>query len=40
VDGSTARKWFADDHAPSGFVVGMAYDEYPDQAAQFLRSTK
>ncbi len=40
VDGSTARKWFADDHAPSGFVVGMAYDQYPDQAAQFLRSAK
>ena len=30
VDGSTARKWFAGSHAPSGFVVALAYEVAPD----------
>lgn len=36
VDGSTARKWFEGSHAPSGFAVGYAYVNYPDEAAQVL----
>jgi hypothetical protein len=40
VDGSTSRKWWQDDHAPSGFVVGLAYDEYPDEAAIHLRRAR
>ena len=37
VDGSTARKWFDGNHAPSGFVVGMAFDFLPDAARAELR---
>ncbi len=37
VDGSTARKWFEGSHAPSGFAVGMAYEQYPQEAAATLR---
>lgn len=37
VDGSTARKWFEGDHAPSGFVVGMAFAFLPEQARAELR---
>jgi hypothetical protein len=38
VDGSTARKWWAGSHAPSGFAVGMAFQAMPDAAARRLRS--
>lgn len=37
VDGSTARKWFDGSHAPSGFAVGMAYEQFPAEAADKLR---
>lgn len=37
VDGSTAQKWFRGSHAPSGFVVGMAFEYLPDQARAELR---
>ena len=32
VDGSTAKKWWAGSHAPSGFAVGYAYEHFRDQA--------
>lgn len=37
VDGSTARKWWEGSHAPSGFAVGLAYEQYPAEAAATLR---
>ena len=37
VDGSTARKWFDGNHAPSGFAVGYAYEHFPKEAAETLR---
>lgn len=40
VDGSTARKWWDGSHAPSGFAVGMAYQEMPAEAARLLGDTK
>lgn len=38
VDASTARKWWEGSHAPSGFVVGYAYELMPNRAAQSLRA--
>ncbi|MGY9047703.1 MAG: hypothetical protein ACKVKF_11715 [Rhodobacterales bacterium] len=40
VDGSTARKWFEGSHAPSGFAVAMAYEEFPEAAKLGLRVVK
>lgn len=40
TDASTARKWFAGEHAPSGFAVGYAYQNFPDQAAAHLSEAK
>ena len=37
VEGSTARKWWEGQHAPSGFAVGYAYARFPDEAAASLR---
>jgi hypothetical protein len=37
TDASTAQKWFAGKHAPSGFAVGYAYDQFPTEAAAHLR---
>ncbi|WP_444668386.1 hypothetical protein [Cereibacter changlensis] len=37
VDGSTARNWWAGSHSPSGFAVGIAYQELPTEAAAMLR---
>ena len=36
VEGSTARKWWDGQHAPSGFAVGYAYELAPDAAQRFL----
>lgn len=36
VEGSTARKWWAGNHAPSGFAVGYAYTLAPEAAAKHL----
>lgn len=36
VDGSTARKWWAGSHAPSGFAVAMAYDATPAEVHDAL----
>jgi hypothetical protein len=38
TDASTARKWFAGLHAPSGFAVGYAFQHFHDEAATYLRS--
>ncbi|RHZ91131.1 hypothetical protein D1114_20890 [Cereibacter sphaeroides] len=38
VDGSTARKWWEGSHSPSGFVVGLAYQNFPTEAATTLRA--
>lgn len=40
VDGSTARKWWESSHAPSGYAVAMAYDEYPVAASEILSGAK
>ena len=37
VDASTARNWWEGSNAPSGFAVGMAYEMFPDEAANDLR---
>lgn len=37
VDGSTAVKWWRGSHAPSGFAVGMAYEQFPAQAETLRR---
>lgn len=37
TDASTARKWFAGEHAPSGFAVGYAYQRFPEEASKHLR---
>lgn len=37
VDGTTARKWWDGLHAPSGFVVGFAYERFPAEARECLR---
>jgi hypothetical protein len=37
VDGTTAKKWWAGSHAPSGFVVGYAFAQYPATANATLR---
>ena len=37
VDGSTAAKWWAGEHAPSGFAVAYAYEDFPAEAGQMLR---
>ncbi|MGS4985015.1 hypothetical protein SAMN05444149_105405 [Pseudosulfitobacter pseudonitzschiae] len=39
VDGSTAKKWWAGSHAPSGFAVGYAYEHYGMQAASTLKAS-
>jgi hypothetical protein len=39
VDGTTAKKWWAGSHAPSGFVVGFAVVEFPDRAVPMLRGS-
>lgn len=36
VDGSTAGKWWDGLHAPSGFAVGYAFAQYPDEAKRSL----
>ncbi|MWP39870.1 hypothetical protein D1122_21280 [Cereibacter sphaeroides] len=38
VDGSTARKWWDGSHSPSGFVVGLAYQNFPAEAATTLQA--
>ncbi|EAP79219.1 hypothetical protein NAS141_19154 [Sulfitobacter sp. NAS-14.1] len=38
VDGSTAKKWWAGSHAPSGFAVGYAYEHFRDQALCTLKA--
>lgn len=40
VDGSTAIKWWAGSHAPSGFAVGLAFMHCPDAARQALGGQK
>jgi hypothetical protein len=39
VDGSTAKKWWAGTHAPSGFAVGYAYEHFGMQAADTLKAS-
>lgn len=39
VDGTTAKKWWAGSHAPSGFVVGYAYARFPTAVAEMLRGS-
>lgn len=36
VDATTARNWWEGSNAPSGFAVGMAYEQFPDGAARDL----
>ena len=38
VDGSTAKKWWAGSHAPSGFAVGYAYERFREQALDQLKA--
>lgn len=39
VDGTTAKKWWAGSHSPSGFVVGLAIVEFQDRAVAMLRGS-
>lgn len=37
VDGSTAKNWWDGSHAPSGFAVGYAYQNFAPEALQPLQ---
>jgi hypothetical protein len=40
VDGSTAKKWWEGSHAPSGYVVSIAYEREPEAAHAYLRASQ